>query len=55
MSGGFDFLVAPLTHPRYRRRPTEPLPLGQLLPPFARADVLLTSGQYSSQVMLNST
>jgi hypothetical protein len=49
LSGGFDFLVAPLTHPRYRRRPTEALPLGQIRPPFARADVLLTTGQWSSQ------
>lgn len=51
LSGGFDFLVAPLTHPRYRRRPTGVLPPGQLRPPFARADVLLTTGQWSSQVV----
>lgn len=52
LSGGFDFLVAPLTHPRYRRRPTEALPPGQLRPPFARADVLLTTGQWSSQASM---
>lgn len=48
---GFDFLIAPLVHPRYRRRPTRQLPNGQLAAPFTRSDLLLNSTRWSSQIV----
>lgn len=47
---GFDFVVAPLAHPRYRRPAPTALPKGTFQPPFTRSDLLLTSGQWSGQV-----
>ena len=47
---GFDFVVAPLVHPRYRRPATSALPKGTFQPPFTRSDLLLTSAQWSGQV-----
>lgn len=47
---GFDFVAAPLVHPRYRRQPTTLSPDGALAPPFTRTDVLLTAAQWSGQV-----
>ncbi|GAB4821351.1 hypothetical protein N2152v2_008397 [Parachlorella kessleri] len=48
---GFDFVVAPLAHPRYRRPATSALPKGTFQPPFTRSDLLLTSAQWSGQVV----
>lgn len=47
---GFDFVVAPLVHPRYRRPAPTSLPRGAFQPPFTRSDLLLTSAQWSGQV-----
>ena len=47
---GFDFVAAPLVHPRYRRPAPQALPPGVLLPPFTRSDLLLTSSQWTGQV-----
>lgn len=41
---GFDFVVAPLAHPRHRRGAGSP-------PPFTRSDLLLTAAQWSGQVV----
>ncbi|EFN58275.1 hypothetical protein CHLNCDRAFT_142244 [Chlorella variabilis] len=48
---GFDFVMAPLVHPRYRRPAPSALPRGTFQPPFTRSDLLLTSGQWSGQVV----
>ncbi|KAK9834250.1 hypothetical protein WJX81_000077 [Elliptochloris bilobata] len=45
---GFDFLAVPLVHPRFRRPRLEP---GVTVPPFTRSDLLLTSSQWSSQIV----
>ena len=47
---GFDFVAAPLVHPRHRRPAPQALPPGVLLPPFTRSDLLLTSSQWTGQV-----
>ena len=47
---GFDFLVAPLVHSRYRRPALSSLPKGTLAAPFTRSDLILTSSQWSNQV-----
>eukprot|EP00899_Mesostigma_viride_P006648 jgi/Mesvir1/15985/Mv08291-RA.3 len=50
--GGFDYILLPLAHPRNERRAKESLPEGSPLPPpFARSDLLLSSSQWSSQVV----
>lgn len=46
---GFDFIVAPLVHPRYRRR-KNPQFEGATAP-FTRSDLLLSSGQWSGRVV----
>ena len=51
MDCGFDFVVAPLVHPRYRRPAAGALPRGTFQPPFTRSDLLLTSSQWGSQVV----
>jgi protein arginine N-methyltransferase 5 len=48
---GFDFVLAPLVHPRYRRPAPSALPRGTLQPPFTRSDLLLSSSQWGSQVV----
>lgn len=48
---GFDFVVAPLVHPRHRRPATSALPVGTIQPPFTRSDLLLTSAEWGSQVV----
>lgn len=48
---GFDFVMAPLVHPRYRRPAPSTLPRGAFQPPFTRSDLLLTSSQWSGQVV----
>lgn len=50
LQSGFDFLVAPLAHPRYRRPSPKSLPKGGIQAPFTRSDLLLTSSQWGSQV-----
>ena len=52
---GFDFVAAPLVHPRYRRPAPQALPQGVLPPPFTRSDLLLTSSQWTGQVRHSST
>ena len=52
LDGGFDFLVAPLAHPRHRRpAPSARDPSAPQPAPFARSDLLLNSTQWSSQVV----
>jgi len=52
LDGGFDFLVAPLAHPRHRRPAASALdPSAPPPAPFARSDLLLNSTQWSSQVV----
>ena len=52
VDGGFDFLVAPLAHPRHRRpAPSARDPSAPQPAPFARSDLLLNSTQWSSQVV----
>ncbi|MDB9924768.1 protein arginine N-methyltransferase [bacterium] len=52
LDGGFDFLVAPLAHPRHRRpAPSARDPNAPQPAPFARSDLLLNSSQWSSQVV----
>lgn len=48
---GFDFVMAPLVHPRYRRPAPTALPRGTFLPPFTRSDLLLSSSQWAGQVV----
>ncbi|KAI3428237.1 hypothetical protein D9Q98_006617 [Chlorella vulgaris] len=48
---GFDFIMSPLVHPRYRRPAPSALPRGTFQPPFTRSDLLLTSAQWSGQVV----
>jgi protein arginine N-methyltransferase 5 len=48
---GFDFVMAPLVHPRYRRPAPSALPRGTVQPPFTRSDLLLTSGQWGGQIV----
>ena len=52
LDGGFDFLVAPLAHPRHRRpAPSARDPSAPQPAPFTRSDLLLNSTQWSSQVV----
>ena len=51
---GFDFVVAPLVHPRYRRPAASSLPKGTFQPPFTRSDLLLSTSQWSGQVWCGS-
>ncbi|PRW56786.1 arginine N-methyltransferase [Chlorella sorokiniana] len=51
LAGGWDFAVAPLVHPRYRRPAPSALPRGTFQPPFTRSDLLLTSSQWGSQIV----
>lgn len=51
LAGGWDFVVAPLVHPRYRRPPPSALPRGTFQPPFTRSDLLLSSSQWGSQIV----
>lgn len=51
LAGGWDFVVAPLVHPRYRRPAPSTLPRGTFQPPFTRSDLLLTSSQWGSQIV----
>jgi hypothetical protein len=46
---GFDFVVVPLVHPRYRRPAPAALPRGQLPPSFTRSDAIMPSARWSSQ------
>lgn len=48
---GFDFVMAPLVHPRYRRPAPTALPQGTFQPPFTRSDLLLSSSQWAGQVV----
>ncbi|KAL4443757.1 hypothetical protein ABPG75_011494 [Micractinium tetrahymenae] len=48
---GFDFVMAPLVHPRYRRPAPTALPRGTFQPPFTRSDLLLSSPQWAGQVV----
>lgn len=48
---GFDFVMAPLVHPRYRRPAPTALPRGTFQPPFTRSDLLLSSSQWAGQVV----
>ncbi len=51
---GLDFLLVPLADPSHRRRSPKSLPPSdELLPPFTRSDLLLTSAEWSSQVSIS--
>ncbi|CAD7703043.1 unnamed protein product, partial [Ostreobium quekettii] len=47
--GGFDFVVVPLVHPRYRR--PKRVDHSGARAAFTRSDLLLTSGQWAGQVV----
>lgn len=51
LSAGFDFVVAPLTSPEYRRKPEDALAPGLLHAPFKRADVMMAPGELNRQVV----
>ncbi|GMH32226.1 hypothetical protein BSKO_00060 [Bryopsis sp. KO-2023] len=50
-SCGFDFVIAPLVHPRYRRPKHAASSNSVQTQAFTRSDLLLTSGQWSGQVV----
>ncbi|GBG90503.1 hypothetical protein CBR_g50848 [Chara braunii] len=52
LTGGFDFIVAPLLNPSYRPSKAKAPPVGGLhVPPFAGSDLILSPSQWSSHVV----
>ncbi|XP_039117798.1 protein arginine N-methyltransferase 5 [Dioscorea cayenensis subsp. rotundata] len=51
ISGGFDFVVAPLIDPSYRPSSAKNDGNGTLIPPFAASDLILSPSQWSSHVV----
>lgn len=55
LAGGFDFIVAPITHPAYRPSTFVSTKgqeaLGAPVPPFAGSDLVLSPAQWSSHVV----
>ncbi|XP_054788673.1 protein arginine N-methyltransferase 1.5 isoform X2 [Prosopis cineraria] len=51
VSGGFDFVVAPLMDPAYRPSLVQKDSLGSAVPPFAGSDLVLSPSQWSTRVV----
>lgn len=49
LSGGFDFVIAPLTDPQYR--PSQQAQSTSTIPPFAGSDLVLSPAQWSSHIV----
>lgn len=49
LAGGFDFVLAPLTDPRYR--PSQNAQVASSVPPFAGSDLVLSPAHWSSHVV----
>lgn len=53
LATGFDFVLAPLARPEYRRRPRHALAPGLLHAPFTRDVVMMASGHLNRQARLS--